>query len=218
MFLILIWNAFFISAQETYEDKLGAWYMFNADNTISNKINISTGIQLWTYEPAENFNLLLLYTCLNYNVDTHWVASLGYGRVNWDTVFGATEDPNISENRMYEQISLKNKIHKFSLQNRLRLEHRFIDDGHSNFIKNRVRYCFKIKYPLNKTFFLAAYDELILNTNNDLFQQNRLYGALGVKASKNCSFQLGYLKNDFTTKSLSRLQIGLYINTDFRHI
>ena len=143
-------------------------------------------------------------------------ASFVYGNVNWDRSFEDFDEPNTKENRIYEQFSLKSKAGNFSLENRLRYEQRFLVVGEIKETRQRIRYLFKATFPLNKTFFINVYDEIIFNVNDHLFQQNRLYGALGIKASKNFSIQLGYLKNNFKTKAFDRLQIGLYVKTDFR--
>ena len=70
--------------------------------------------------------------------------------------------------------------------------------------------------PLSDTFFINVYDEIFLNLQNELFNQNRLYTAVGVKINKNSKVQLGYLKNNFSNASFDRLQLGISINTDFR--
>lgn len=205
-----------VSAQQTGENKLGTWYVYFGNHKVSDKLSINTGAQLWTYEPISNFNFRILHTGLNYHFNNKMTASFVYGNVNWDRRFEDTDEPNTKENRIYEQFSLKSKVGKFSLENRLRYEQRFLVVGETKETLKRIRYRIKATLPLTKTFFINVYDEIIFNVNDPIFQQNRLYGALGIKASKNYSIQLGYLKNNFKTKAYDRLQVGLYVKTDFR--
>ena len=49
-----------VDAQETGEDKLGSWYMYSGSHKISNKISLKSAVQIRTYEPISNFNILFL--------------------------------------------------------------------------------------------------------------------------------------------------------------
>ena len=46
------------NAQETGEDKFGAWYMYFGTNKISDKLSIHTEAQFRYYETTSNFNQL----------------------------------------------------------------------------------------------------------------------------------------------------------------
>ena len=202
-------------AQETGEDKLGSWYMYSGSHKISNKISLKSAVQIRTYEPVSNFNILFLSAGASYSINKNLSAGFNYAYQNWDKSFESNDVPNTNEHRFIEQISLKSLVGKTSLSNRLRLENRFIDNNSSEETQHRLRYRFQAKFPLCKNLFLSFYDELFYNLEGFKFQQNRLYGALGIKAAENYSFQLGYMKHSFKTKAFDRLQIGIAIKTDW---
>lgn len=74
----------------------------------------------------------------------------------------------------------------------------------------------RLSYPINDRWFLTAFDEIIIGLQEPLFDQNRLYGALGYTMSKSISLQLGYLKHHFTGASFDRMVLGVWITNDFR--
>ncbi len=205
-----------INAQETGEDNLGSWYMYSGSHKISNKISLNSAVQIRTYEPISNFNIFFLSTGASYSINKNLSAAFNYAYQNWDKSFESNDVPNTNEHRIVETISLKNLVGKTSLSNRLRLENRFIDNNSSRETQHRLRYRFLANFPLNKKLFLNFYNELFYNLKGFKFQQNRLYGALGIKATDNYSFQLGYMKHSFKTRAFDRLQFGIAIKTDWR--
>ncbi|WP_273567308.1 DUF2490 domain-containing protein [Maribacter halichondriae] len=212
-----------ITAQETGEDKWGSWHMYFGTNQISEKWSIHTEAQLRYYEQGKNFNQLLLRTGANYHINPNTVATMGYGYITTDSTFEEpTDDLDSREHRIFEQFILKNKVGKFAFEHRYRLEQRFIQTGDPddlNFSKStqhRARYRLQVTLPLNKKVFLNFYDEIFLNLQNNVFGQNRLYGAIGFHVFKNTSLQIGYLKNHFPTAHFDRLQIGVFFNPDLR--
>jgi len=202
-------------AQETAENKLGSWYMYSGSHKISNKISLKSAVQIRTYEPIRNFNILFLSTGASYSINKNLSAGFNYAYQNWSS-FESNDDPNINEHRFIEQISLISLVGKSSLGNRLRLENRFLDNNFSEETQHRLRYRFQARFSLNKKLFLNFYDELFYDLKGFKYQQNRLYGALGIKAAENYSFQLGYMKHSFKTRAFDRLQIGIAIKTDWR--
>ncbi len=216
LLLILLCIVNVTRAQETGEDNLGVWYMYSGSHKISNKISLKSTVQVRTYEPISNFNIFFLSTGASYSIDNNLSAGFNYAYQNWDKSFESNDNPNTNEHRFIEQISLKSLVGKTSLDNRLRLENRFMDNSSSKETQHRLRYRFQATFPLSKKLFLNFYDELFYNLKAFKFQQNRLYGALGIKAAENYSFQLGYMKHSFKTTAFDRLQIGMSIKTDWR--
>lgn len=215
--LFLLCNLTLLS-QETGEDDLGAWTMLFTTNRVSDKLSIHGEVQYRTYEVGSNFNQLLLRTGLNYHISDKAMATFGYGFISTDGTF---EEPageeNTSEHRIYQQFVLRNSVGKFKFSHRYRLEQRFIDNPTTgNDTQHRARYFLRVTYPLNDTWFLTAYDEVFINLQEPIFGQNRLYGAVGYNFSKNLSAQFGYLKNHFTGRNFDRLQVGIWLKTDFR--
>lgn len=229
-FLFFALMAINVVAQNNGEDELGAWYMYFGTNKIAERFSIHTEAQFRYFETTSNFNQLLLRTGLNYHINPNTIATLGYGFINTDPDFEdfrlledvLIDDVRIDEHRIFQQFILKNKVGEFLFEHRYRLEQRFIkvnDDinpDSEGFTEHRARYRIQVTLPLTNTFFLNFYDELFINLQDNLFGQNRLYGALGIHITDNSSIQLGYLRNQFSNAVFDRLQIGLFLNTDLR--
>lgn len=204
-------------AQETGEDKLGAWYMYFGTNKVSERFSIHSEAQFRYYETTSNFNQLLLRFGLNYHISPEAIATIGYGYIDTDISFEDIPDQNnVFENRIFEQFILKNKVWELLFEHRFRFEQRFLHSGSTTDTQHRARYRLQITLPLTNTFFLNFYDEIFLNLQDDIFNQNRLYAALGINMLDNLSIQLGYLKNHFNTINFDRLQFGIFYNPDLR--
>ncbi|ETN96005.1 hypothetical protein P278_17270 [Zhouia amylolytica AD3] len=205
----------FVKAQERGEDELGAWYMYFGTYKLSEKFSLHTEAQFRYYEVADNFNQMLLRTGINYHVNDRFMVTAGYGFIETDALYQEFgNEPNASENRIYQQLEIKDNWGKLKLNHRYRLEQRFVHVGGESDFLNRVRYRLQLTYPLTETFFVNVYDEIFLNLQNTVFGQNRLYGAFGAVINNNVSVQLGYLKNHFTNVNFDRLQLGVFINAD----
>ncbi|MDC6389435.1 DUF2490 domain-containing protein [Maribacter sp. PR1] len=215
-------------AQENGEDQLGSWHMYFGTNQIAEKWSIHSEAQLRYYEQAKNFNQLLLRTGLNYHINPNAIATAGFAYIKTDPTFfeaalidldGQASD-NISENRIFEQFILKNKVWELLFEHRYRLEQRFITDSDLNTksTQHRARYRLQMTVPLTDVFFLNFYDEIFINLQNEAFDQNRLYAAVGVNVTNNLSVQAGYLKNHFRTVDYDRLQVAVFYNPDLRKL
>jgi hypothetical protein len=204
-----------LNAQRPGEDDLGAWYMYFGTNKVSERFSIHTEAQFRYYETTSNFNQLLLRTGVNYHINPDAIATVGYGFINTDNTFGDFAfETDTNEHRIFEQFILKNKVWEFLFEHRYRLEQRFLDMVNGNVTEHRARYRFQVTLPLTDTFYLNFYDELFINLQDELFGQNRLYGALGVNITENSSIQVGYMRNQFTNAVYDRLQVALFYNPD----
>lgn len=207
------------SAQKLEENKWGGWYMYFGTNRVSEKLSVHSEAQLRYYETTSNFNQLLLRTGLNYHINPNAIATFGYAYVNTDSNFGdIPNETHSKEHRIFQQFILKSTLWEFLIEHRYRLEQRFIDsvDPTVRDTQHRARYRLQLRLPLTSTFFLNFYDEIYLNLQDDIFNQNRIYAAIGVNVTENSSLQLGYLKNHFSSADFNRLQIGITYNPDLR--
>ena len=213
----LLMASIFMNAQDTGEDQWGAWYMYFGTNKISEKLSVHTEAQFRYYETLGNFNQLLLRTGLNYHINNDAIATFGYAFIQTDTTFEEfLNEIDSREHRIFQQFILKDKVGEFLFEHRYRLEQRFLDFGSNTDTQHRARYRLQVTLPLTNTFFLNFYDEVFLNLQDEIFGQNRLYGALGIHITENSSIQFGYLKNHFNTINFDRLQIGIFYNPDLR--
>ena len=215
--LFLFLGILTINAQQPGEDEMGAWYMYFGTNKISERLSIHTEAQFRFYETTSNFNQMLLRTGLNYHIDPNAIATGGYAFIDTDNNFYEFEgEVNSKEHRIFEQFILKNKVWEFLFEHRYRLEQRFLDFGETTDTQHRARYRIQMTLLLTNTFFLNFYDELFINLQDDLFGQNRLYGAVGVNITENTSLQLGYMRNQFANAVYDRLQLAVFYNPDLR--
>ncbi len=212
--LLISFNSF---SQNTGETELGSWYEITSSNRISDKFSVSASFTNWNYElPAEKAHLLLGIVGLNYHINKNVIVGIGYARGDIDTSFEVNDIPNITENRILEQIVLKHKSNNISLSHRFRLEQRFLEYPSEDLLKHRLRYRFKGKLPINNTLFISAYDEIHFVLNEFDFHQNRAYVGLGAKLNKNINVELGYARHAFKTKSFNRLSLQVNLKYDFR--
>ena len=211
---IFSFNSF---GQKNGEQELGAWYTLAVANKISEKVSITTMAQLRLYEPTDNLQLGLGLVGLNYHFSPVLTGTFGYFRLKIDNTFeDLVEENNINEDRIFEQLTLKNSLGKLTLNHRYRLEHRFLNFAEKpDDFQQRVRYRLQVIYPLSKNVFLNAYDEIIMNLQNKAFSQNRMSASLGYKFNKDLNVQMGYLKQSFESVSYDFLLLGVFLKTDF---
>lgn len=202
--------------QQTGEQELGAWYTFHAQNKISKKVSLTTMAQFRLFETTNNLEIGLGLLGLNYNFNPNFTGTIGYMRLNIDKTFeDILDEKHINENRLIEQVVLKNSLGKVKIIHRYMLEQRFLELPTKNDFQQRMRYRLQAIVPLSKTLFLNVYDEIIMNLQKQAFSQNRMHVALGYKFNQNLNVQMGYLKQSFETKTYDRLMLGLFIKTDF---
>lgn len=215
--VLLMMNLSVLLAQETGRDTWGAWYMYFGMNQVSDKLSIHSEAQFRYYETQGNFNQMLLRTGLNYHISADAIATLGYAYILTDNTFEEFQgDIDSRENRIFQQFILKNKVGEFLFEHRYRIEQRFFDFGDFTDTQHRARYRLQMTLPLTDIFYLNAYDEIFLNLQDEIFNQNRLYFALGIHITENSSLQVGYLKNHFNAIDFDRLQVAVFFNPDFR--
>ncbi|WP_445385352.1 DUF2490 domain-containing protein [Robiginitalea sp. IMCC44478] len=223
LLLILFFCSFQLPAQQTGEDKWGAWYMYFGTNQVADRWSIHSEAQFRYYETLGNFNQMLLRTGLNYHIRPDALATIGYAYIDTDPSFEdrALADAGfagnkILEHRIFQQFILRDQVWEVLIEHRYRLEQRFLEFEDFSETQHRARYRLQLTLPLTSTFFINFYDEVFLNLQDEIFGQNRLYGAFGVHITEKSSLQLGYLKNHFNGINFDRLQIGVFFNPDLR--
>ena len=203
---------------QTKEDELGSWWMFFGTHHLNEKYSIHYETQLRHYEIGANFFQLLPRVGLNYKIDDNSMVTAGYAWIPTQPVLGEGFDGDIvTENRIWQQFILRNKIKNINFRHRYRLEQRWVKQNNFTDYKNRVRYMLSAKVPLSKNedspLFLFIYDEVFLHIDDNPFNQNRLYAALGYTVNKNMNIQAGYLRHRNGDLNLNRLQLAVFLNT-----
>ena len=203
---------------QTKEDKLGSWWMYFGTHHLNEKYSIHYETQLRHYEVGTNFFQLLPRVGLNYKIDDNSMVTAGYAWIPTQPDLGEGLDGDlVTENRIWQQFILRNKINNIKFRHRYRLEQRWVKQNDVTSYKNRARYMLSAKVPLSKNesspLFLFIYDEIFLHIDDNPFNQNRLYGALGYTVNKNMNIQAGYLRHRNGDLNLDRLQLAVFLNT-----
>ena len=209
-------------AQEAKE-KTGNWLMYWGTNRVSKRVSIWTEAQYRLYEILSNSNQLVLRTGLIYHLQNSASLSAGYAYVKtWPFDESINSAVTSNENRLWEQLILKNNLWRIDFEHRYRLEQRWVKTEVVDY-STRMRYRLLLLLPLSKenlkpeTFFFVTYNEIFLNINGgEIFDQNRLYFALGYQFSSIGQVQAGYLFQMLPKETLTRLQFAFVYNLDFR--
>ncbi|MUU78393.1 DUF2490 domain-containing protein [Winogradskyella endarachnes] len=217
LIIIFLFSLSQIKAQNTKQYQFGSWYEITASTKISDKFGFFGSLTSWNYKlPAENSHLLLAIVGVKYQLNPKTSVGLGYAYGDIDSSFEENDTPNIKEHRILEQLVFNHKLNKIKLSQRFRLEQRFLEYETENLLKHRLRYRFKGKIPINNTLFVSIYDEIHFYLNQFDFQQNRIFGGLGVSLNKNMSAEFGYARHSFKTKSYDRLSVQLNLKFNSR--
>jgi len=144
---------------------------------------------------------------IGYGFSKKFNASLGgVLRLNFNTDEASTDRNMVPEWRIWHQYMFANQISSAIFYHRIRIEHRwtqgFADDSDYIF-RNRWRYMFKAKVPLNshkleaKTFYVSPEVELIMQSGKavagSLMEDLRLHASFGYIVSKKLTFATGIM-------------------------
>ncbi|SDS30759.1 DUF2490 domain-containing protein [Gramella sp. MAR_2010_147] len=226
LFSLLLISLFFTvnSNAQVDEDQHGGWYMYFWNTEFSDsKFGLQGDVQYRNWDVIGDLEQLLLRAGITYSPSDNVKFTLGYGNIT-SGVFGDSNDTS-TESRIYQEALLPHKIsERIYLKHRFRYEQRWVEDQD---FRTRYRYNIFLNIPLNQpnlnknSIYLAFYNELFINGQKDigdgrrveLFDRNRLYGALGYAIKDNLKVQAGYMEQ--TSNSLSKGQIQLSLHHSF---
>jgi len=130
-----------------------------------------------------------------------WILTYPYG------YFPLAENGTFVERRAYQQWHFVHEsgAKRAVFNSRLRTEQRWLEvlDTNSRFVRwnylNRIRLMQRMQWPLNihKNLYLALSDEIFIgfgkNIGLNVFDQNRLFGLLGMNLNKSVQLEMGVL-------------------------
>jgi hypothetical protein len=164
---------------------------------------------------------------------------LHYKKKNWDFASGVTlswayaqmpelgYDQAVNELRGVNEVTHEFSWGKFSLQNRLRLDHRVFQEDIDKSVFEESYYVLRFRYrPLLKiplyvneqdisVINLRVSDEIMFNHTKNTFDQNRIYVNTDFYLSKKLSLDLGYIyiyqqrfgRNEFFERHVVRFTV-----------
>lgn len=211
----------FLSSATSYAQKkndLGAWYMYFGNLKIKETPWAVHGeLQYRNHNLIGDLEQMLVRTGLQYNHQNGVSLLTGYGSITSQSEGNQTN--SIHENRLYQEVILRQNLGKIGLFHRFRYEQRWQDEIE---FKTRFRYAIFLNVPLNDvalgekgSWYIQGYDELFINGEklkgkSEYFDRNRLYLGLGYRIVKNMALQVGLLDQTTNTISKTYLQIGTF--------
>lgn len=224
---ILLFLALTISAysQKQIDNQFHSWWTYSGNHKLTEKWSVHTLYSWRRNDFIKNWQQSLLRTGLNYKVKDNAITTLGY---DWVETFPYGKQPiakQTTEQRILEQLIVKNKIGNIGIKHRYKLEQRFAENSS---IKHRFRYRLVGAIPLGKKgtkLSFNIFDEIFINLGSNIkgyyFNQNWMYAGFGYKLNDKSTIKVGYMnqylmKSDFIrAESNHTLSIGFSHNFDF---
>lgn len=203
---------FKIQAQNSFEHRLGTWYMLNGDHELSENWSLKSAAHYRYFNFITDYQQELYRLGVNYKFSEHTNATFG-------SVYSIT-DPSYNEDgplqyefRFYQDLNLKDRLSIFNVTHRFRLAQRFKTFDAIKNIIHRIRYGLFLSYPVSEKLSIYSFNEIFFNIRSDAFDQNRTGIGMIHKVSEKLSFRIGYFHTIFSDIETDRLQIGAIIHT-----
>ncbi len=199
-----------LSAQSTFSGWLASFNTFKTGK----KTSIHTDIQLRSTDEIKQVQTLLIRPGLNVRLNKYLTVTAGYAFISNKRIVGNASG-FATEHRIWEQLLVSHKLKSIAVTHRFRLEQRFIAKNYRSGQPVRARWLclcqpFPVFYPapcvllkkepvFSKGLFGALQNEVFLNfgdvstVNNETFDQNRLYLAVGYRLHPAFDLEAGYL-------------------------
>jgi len=189
----------------------------------------------WVGQIAQVYNR----HAIGYIYSKKFNASLGgVLRLNFNTDQTSTDKNLVPEWRIWHQYMYAMPLSSAMFYHRIRIEHRWttgFQESSKFTFRNRWRYMFKIKVPLNssklkpKTLYFSPEAELIMQSGKTVvgspFEDLRLHGSLGYILTPRVTLATGLMYSQGQTlsdpevfKQNWTLRFHLYFATDFRKV
>jgi hypothetical protein len=211
--LFLVEAAIAQSTPRQTVDQSITWLSINSNVKLSKKWSAVVDGQFRFVKDMENMQHMLRIGA-SYDITSKLsIVPVGYAYI-WNYKYGEQPAGFVNnEHRIWQQVFYKHKVSFISINHRLRLEERFLQNRNavnegtpeSNAYSDdqmRVRYRFLANIPLNKksmeakTIYLSIWDELFVSWGKSVtynkINQNRIFVGPGYQFTKALSVQGGY--------------------------
>lgn len=206
-------------ALHAQKSNTGNWFIYLGNQKINNKWNWHNEVQYRNFNFMGDLSQLLVRTGIGYNLtENNNNILLGYGFINSQKYLSnSNEKVGTNEHRVFQQFITRQSFNKVFLQHRYRIEERFFP----NDFQMRFRYFLGINIPINKprleknAYYFSAYNEIFINAQQNIFDRNRLYGAIGYVFNKNIKMEAGYMVQTLESTNRNQFQIVIFNNIPF---
>jgi len=202
-------------AQNTGEDKLGSWFMYNGSHKLSEKFALKTMAHFRYFELTNEFQQSIYRLGVNYKLNSKVNFTAGISYADADTAYQSPSEL-LTEFRLYEDINVNYKLGDFKLRHRFRFEHRFIEKNTVKSTENWLRYDINAAYPLSEKWNMYVFNEIFFNFKGDLISQNWTGAGFLYKLNNAVKFKAGYFYQKLQNIGFNRLQLGIVLNTNHR--
>ena len=195
LFFLCVFSFWQIHSVNAQQASLGSWNILNLKYALSDRWSLFGEGQIRSLRFYDDFHYYELKGGVNCELKNGLRFTLGGGTYQ---TYGEGGDfvlpKNNDEFRLWPQLLLTQKIGKFKIEQRYRLECRFTSSGY----KNRYRYRLGFTVPVyhSKEDFSVALNmsnELFFTDKEPYFERNRIMGGFTIQVTKSSSFQLAYL-------------------------
>lgn len=242
VFMMLFVNTSFSQNTRISNHNTIGWYNYFGTFKLNSKWGIHTEYQWRRVNTITDWQQSLLRLGVNYQLEPKVQLRVGYA---WIETFPYGEIPingmgkDFTEHRIFEMVTLTDKVSIVDLSHRFMLEQRFVGRYSNANLTNedefpllhRFRYMFRCQLPLkgkeikDRTPYLAFYDEIFIgfgkNVNENIFDQNRLGILLGYRFNSSVRIEAGYLNQivqlgrEVDNKNVFQYNNGLILNANF---
>ncbi|MFA9190942.1 DUF2490 domain-containing protein [Flavobacterium sp. FZUC8N2.13] len=215
-FLLVLFLTANVNAQKT---DTGNWFLYFGNQKINNRWNWHNEVQYRNFNFAGDLEQLLLRTGIGYNLsENNNNLLLGYAYIHSEPYVAGTDDKlETDEHRIFQQFISKQQFGRVHIQHRYRVEERFLKDD----FKLRLRYFLSLNVPVNKktmdknAIYASAYNEIFINTEQNQFDRNRLYGGIGYCFNQNFKVEAGIMSQMLANNSRAQFQIMIFNSLPF---
>ncbi|MFV5691514.1 DUF2490 domain-containing protein [Flavobacterium sp. LT1R49] len=198
---------------------VGNWFAYLGNQKINDRWNFHNEVQYRNFNFAGDLEQLLIRTGLGYNLsENNNNVLLGYAYIHSEPYIAGTDDKSLTdEHRIFQQFITKQQFGRVSILHRYRFEQRFLQDD----FKMRLRYSLLLNIPINKkvmeknTVYASLSNEVFINTKQNHYDRDRVYGGVGYCFSKYIKVEAGVMSQLLPTKSRTQFQIMIFNNLPF---
>ena len=186
--------------------EVGTWLEVIGRYELSEKWSVPM-VGMFRYkEGMQGSELGLLSSGIHYRWSSNTSASVGFSYLdNHPFESGDPFSPQVEQWWIYESVQLKSGV----VDQRIRMEQRFIQQTGFNRFNTRIRYRLGLKPYLSKTLYCRVFDELFLDFDQAHLNQNRLFGGFGTKIRSGLFVEAGYLKLHLGNQHFNRVRFAL---------